>query len=247
MEKFVYLFSEVDAAEASVDGDWEAVRSAAGRQGRQPGGHDPPRRPRPTGLHRDHPGVQRVSAGTAASSRRASGSRSWRPSRRWSEATGKGFGDPANPLLLSCRSGAKFSMPGMMDTVLNLGLNDEITEGIARRHRGPSLRVRPLPTPSAHVRQRRAERPGPRLRARDRRATPCHRGGDRDRVHRRRLEGRGRGVQGRDPHLRGARVPHRSAGSSCTGRPRRCSGPGAGNAPSTTAGRPESPTAWAPP
>jgi pyruvate,orthophosphate dikinase len=48
------------------------------------------------------------------------------------EATGKRFGDPENPLLLSCRSGAKFSMPGMMDTVLNLGLNDEITAGLAR-------------------------------------------------------------------------------------------------------------------
>src|SRR6266571_8846035 len=39
--------------------------------------------------------------------------------------TGKGFGDPANPLLVSVRSGAKFSMPGMMDTVLNLGLNEQ--------------------------------------------------------------------------------------------------------------------------
>ena len=39
--------------------------------------------------------------------------------------TGKKFGDPKNPLLVSCRSGAKFSMPGMMDTVLNLGLTDE--------------------------------------------------------------------------------------------------------------------------
>jgi pyruvate,orthophosphate dikinase len=39
--------------------------------------------------------------------------------------TGKGFGDPRNPLLVSVRSGAKFSMPGMMDTVLNLGLNEE--------------------------------------------------------------------------------------------------------------------------
>lgn len=42
------------------------------------------------------------------------------------ELTGKKFGDPANPLLLSCRSGAVFSMPGMMDTVLNIGLNDEV-------------------------------------------------------------------------------------------------------------------------
>src|SRR5580658_9765573 len=39
------------------------------------------------------------------------------------KTTGKGFGDPRNPLLVSVRSGAKFSMPGMMDTVLNLGLN----------------------------------------------------------------------------------------------------------------------------
>lgn len=43
---------------------------------------------------------------------------------------GKKLGDPANPLLLSVRSGAKFSMPGMMDTVLNLGLNDEVAAGM---------------------------------------------------------------------------------------------------------------------
>ncbi|MGA0600785.1 pyruvate, phosphate dikinase [Caulobacter sp. KR2-114] len=47
-------------------------------------------------------------------------------------ATGKRFGDPANPLLVSVRSGARASMPGMMDTVLNLGLNDETVEGLAR-------------------------------------------------------------------------------------------------------------------
>ncbi len=47
-------------------------------------------------------------------------------------ATGKKFGDPRNPLLLSVRSGAKVSMPGMMDTVLNLGLTDEVTEGLAK-------------------------------------------------------------------------------------------------------------------
>ena len=45
---------------------------------------------------------------------------------------GKKLGDNRNPLLLSVRSGSKFSMPGMMDTVLNLGLNDEATEGLAR-------------------------------------------------------------------------------------------------------------------
>src|SRR6476660_4292110 len=43
---------------------------------------------------------------------------------------GKGFGDASNPLLVSVRSGAKFSMPGMMDTVLNLGLNEETLHGL---------------------------------------------------------------------------------------------------------------------
>jgi pyruvate,orthophosphate dikinase len=45
--------------------------------------------------------------------------------------TGKHFGDPHNPLLVSVRSGAKFSMPGMMDTVLNLGLDEQTTKGLA--------------------------------------------------------------------------------------------------------------------
>jgi pyruvate,orthophosphate dikinase len=52
--------------------------------------------------------------------------------RNVEQATGKKFGDPLNPLLVSVRSGAKFSMPGMMDTVLNLGLNDETLKGVAR-------------------------------------------------------------------------------------------------------------------
>jgi pyruvate,orthophosphate dikinase len=47
------------------------------------------------------------------------------------QVTGKSFGDPANPLLVSVRSGARVSMPGMMDTVLNLGLNDATVEGLA--------------------------------------------------------------------------------------------------------------------
>ena len=48
------------------------------------------------------------------------------------EKTGKKLGDAANPLLVSVRSGAKFSMPGMMDTVLNLGLNDATVEGLIK-------------------------------------------------------------------------------------------------------------------
>jgi pyruvate,orthophosphate dikinase len=49
------------------------------------------------------------------------------------EAVGARFGDLQNPLLVSVRSGARVSMPGMMDTVLNLGLNDETVEGLARK------------------------------------------------------------------------------------------------------------------
>jgi pyruvate,orthophosphate dikinase len=51
---------------------------------------------------------------------------------RVEKATGKKFGDPGNPLLVAVRSGAKVSMPGMMDTVLNIGLNDAVVEGMAR-------------------------------------------------------------------------------------------------------------------
>src|ERR1700733_11007677 len=51
--------------------------------------------------------------------------------------TGKRLGDPANPLLLSVRSGAKFSMPGMMNTILNQSLNDKTVEGLAKLTASP--------------------------------------------------------------------------------------------------------------
>ena len=51
--------------------------------------------------------------------------------------TGKGFGDSSNPLLVSVRSGAMFSMPGMMDTILNLGLNDKTVEGVIKKTKNP--------------------------------------------------------------------------------------------------------------
>ena len=51
--------------------------------------------------------------------------------RKVEKLAGKKLGDAVNPLLVSCRSGAKFSMPGMMDTVLNIGLNDEVAAGLA--------------------------------------------------------------------------------------------------------------------
>src|SRR6516162_9469276 len=50
---------------------------------------------------------------------------------RLEKSMGKRLGDPSDPLLVSVRSGAQFSMPGMMDTVLNLGLNDESVKGLA--------------------------------------------------------------------------------------------------------------------
>ncbi len=53
------------------------------------------------------------------------------------EITGKKFGDKENPLLVSVRSGARASMPGMMDTILNLGLNEEVVEVIARKSNNP--------------------------------------------------------------------------------------------------------------
>ena len=51
--------------------------------------------------------------------------------------TGKKFGDKENPLLVSVRSGARASMPGMMDTILNLGLNEEVVETLAKASGNP--------------------------------------------------------------------------------------------------------------
>src|SRR5204863_835306 len=53
--------------------------------------------------------------------------------QRLEQAMGRSLGDPGDPLLVSVRSGAKFSMPGMMDTVLNIGLSDESVHGLARQ------------------------------------------------------------------------------------------------------------------
>jgi len=53
------------------------------------------------------------------------------------KVTGKNFGDPQNPLLVSVRSGARVSMPGMMDTILNLGLNETVVAGLAKNTQNP--------------------------------------------------------------------------------------------------------------
>jgi len=57
--------------------------------------------------------------------------------RRLEQVTGKTFGDPKDPLLVSVRSGSPVSMPGMMETILNLGLNDDTVEGLARASGNP--------------------------------------------------------------------------------------------------------------
>jgi len=56
----------------------------------------------------------------------------YRTMEKLEEIVGKKFGDPSNPFLVSVRSGARVSMPGMMDTILNLGLNDEVVVGLAK-------------------------------------------------------------------------------------------------------------------
>ncbi len=61
----------------------------------------------------------------------------WKALALVEKRAGKKFGDAADPLLLSVRSGAKFSMPGMMNTILNLGLNDVTTEGLAAKTGNP--------------------------------------------------------------------------------------------------------------
>ena len=58
---------------------------------------------------------------------------------RMEERVGRRFGDPSDPLLVSVRSGAPISMPGMMDTILNLGLNEATTAGLAARSGSPKF------------------------------------------------------------------------------------------------------------
>ena len=109
---------------------------------------------------------------------------------------GRKLGDPKNPLLVSVRSGAKFSMPGMMDTVLNLGLNDKTAEGLARMIPQSPVRVRfLLPLPD-DVLQRGARAPQERLRTDPRRKEAGARRRRRRRPGRRRPDERVRRVQG---------------------------------------------------
>ena len=129
--KWVYLFNEVDEAEAYAGGDWEAVRGLLGGKGANLAEMERIGMPVPPGF----------TVTTEACNAYLEAGESF-PAGMWEQvlaalkavesATGKKFGDAKNPLLVSCRSGAKFSMPGMMDTVLNIGLNDDTLEGMIK-------------------------------------------------------------------------------------------------------------------
>jgi len=128
-KKWVYLFSELDQAEKYVGGDWDKVRGLLGGKGANLAEMVRIGVPVPPGFTVT---TEACNAYTAAGSKF--------PEGQWDQMmvalqtvekeAGKKFGDPKNPLLVSCRSGAKFSMPGMMDTVLNIGLNDETAKGM---------------------------------------------------------------------------------------------------------------------
>ena len=126
-KKWVYLFSEVEQAEAYA-GDWEGVRGLLGGKGANLAEMARIGVPVPPGFTITTEACNAYQDGKSF------------PAGMWAQAlealkavetkTSKKFGDSKNPLLVSCRSGAKFSMPGMMDTVLNIGMNDETAKGM---------------------------------------------------------------------------------------------------------------------
>ena len=126
--KWVYLFTELEAAEASA-GDWEAVRGLLGGKGANL-----------AEMTRIQVPVSPGFTVTTEACIAYLGVEGEFPADIWEQqiealqrieaTTEKEFCNPARPLLVSCRSGAKFSMPGMMDTILNLGLNDEVARGM---------------------------------------------------------------------------------------------------------------------
>jgi pyruvate,orthophosphate dikinase len=130
-KKWVYLYSEVKEAEAYVGNDWDSVRGLLGGKGANLADMSRIGVPVPPGF----------TITTEACNAYLAGGNKF-PDKCWDQVllalkeiekqSGKKFGDPTNPLLVSCRSGAKFSMPGMMDTVLNIGLNDETALGMVK-------------------------------------------------------------------------------------------------------------------
>ena len=127
--KWVYSFDEVDKAEEAVGGKWDAVRGLLGGKGANLGEMTRIGVPVPPGFTIT---TEACNAYLEAGEEFPKGM--WKQVRQAlahiEEETGKSFGDPEQPLLVSSRSGAKFSMPGMMDTVLNIGLNHAVLDGM---------------------------------------------------------------------------------------------------------------------
>ena len=130
-KKWVYLFEEVDEAEKYVGGSWQGVRALLGGKGANLAEMTRIGVPVPPGFT-----VTTEACNAYLEKGGAFPEGMWEQEldalKRVEQKTGKKFGDTRNPLLVSCRSGAKFSMPGMMDTVLNLGLNDKTAEGMVQ-------------------------------------------------------------------------------------------------------------------
>jgi len=129
--KWVYGFHEVALAQEAAGGDWKRVRGLLGGKGANLGEMTRIGVPVPPGFT--------ITTEACNAYLQEDGEFPEGLMDQVSVAlddmetkTGKSFGDPASPLLISCRSGAKFSMPGMMDTVLNIGMNDEVVGGLAR-------------------------------------------------------------------------------------------------------------------
>jgi pyruvate,orthophosphate dikinase len=129
--KWVYLFTEVDEAEQYVGGSWDGVRALLGGKGAGLADMIRGKLPVPPGFTVT---TEACNAYLAAGEQFPEGlwEQEMAAMKATEAATGKVFGDPSNPLLVSCRSGAKFSMPGMMDTVLNIGLNDDTVAGMVQ-------------------------------------------------------------------------------------------------------------------
>ncbi|MFC1515680.1 pyruvate, phosphate dikinase [Thermodesulfobacteriota bacterium] len=128
-KKWVYLFEEVKQAEEYVGGEWDNVRGLLGGKGANLSEMVRIGVPVPPGFTVS---TEACNEYLASGETFPEGLREQmlEALRSVEESTGKIFGDKKNPLLISCRSGGKFSMPGMMDTVLNIGLNNETAEGL---------------------------------------------------------------------------------------------------------------------
>ena len=128
----------------------------AGRQGRQPRRDDQPRASCPARFHDHDRRLPRLPR-DGHRARELAGEVDEHLAAL-EKKMGRTLGQADDPLLVSVRSGAKFSMPGMMETVLNVGLNDESVEGLAQDLRQRAVRVGLLPTAALDVRRHRARR-----------------------------------------------------------------------------------------